>query len=154
MDEYNEPISPTQAYTNPPSPKQSDNKPLIAGILLILAGVMALIMWIFVFTIDYGMILDQAMIESQNVTISPEQIQSMMGICATIGALLSIFPIIGGILALQKKLWGGALACSIIGLFIVGPIFISSIFCLVSLILLIISKEQFFMQEGPIDPYS
>jgi len=129
-----------------------DSKPLIAGILLIIASILAILTWIAVFSIDFS-ILDFSMLETQNVTITPEQLQSMLSICATIGIILSIFPLLGGILSIQRKLWGGALAGSIIGLFTIGPVFLSSILSLISLILLVMAKQQFQVQDKPIDEY-
>jgi len=129
-----------------------DVKPLIAGIILIIAGFMAILTWISVFAIDFT-ILDLSMLETQNVTITPEQLDSLISICGTIGIILSLFPILGGILAIQKKLWGGALAGSIIGLFTIGPAFLSSILSLICLILLIISKDQFNGSNDSITEY-
>lgn len=131
---------------------KKDSKPLIAGVLLIIAGLMSILTWIALFSIDYSMI-DLSILETQNMTITTEQLQSIMSICATIGIILSIFPLLGGILSIQKKLWGGALAGSIIGLFTVGPIFLSSILSLISLILLIITRNQFQQQTISIDDY-
>jgi len=133
--------------------KKQDSKPLIAGIILIIAGIMGMLTWIAALSFDMSMI-DISMLETQDVTITANQLQSMIQICATIGIVLSVFPLLGGILTIQKKLWGGALACSIIGLFSIGPIFLSSILSLVALILLFISKEQFSnVKEEIIDEY-
>jgi hypothetical protein len=131
---------------------KDDKKPLIAGILLIIAGIMAILTWVAVFSIDYTLI-DLSMIETQNVTISTEQLQSILSICATLGIILSIFPLIAGILSIQKKLWGGALAGSIIGLFTIGPVFLSSLLSLISLILLFLAKSEFQKEKEILDEY-
>jgi hypothetical protein len=133
--------------------KPSDSKPLIAGILLIIAGIMAILTWLLAFSVDVSSVIDPSMFQAQNMTITPQQIQSMVSICSTLGVILSIFPLLGGILSIQKKLWGGALAGSIIGLFTIGPVFLSSLFSLISLILLIISREQFQTQDSTIEEY-
>ena len=86
-----------------------------------------------------------------------EQIETFLSICATIGIILSIFPLLGGILSLKRKMWGIAIVMSIIGLFTIGPIFASSILALVGLILIAISKNEFQHKsdnEPPIDEYS
>jgi hypothetical protein len=149
MKNDNEPIN--NAY--PPMKKPADSKPLIAGILLIIAGFMAILTWLLAFSVDVSSILDQSMFQAQNITITPEQLQSMVSICATIGVILSIFPLLGGILSIQRKLWGGALAGSIIGLFTIGPVFLSSLLSLISLILLIMAREQFQTPDTSIDEY-
>lgn len=126
--------------------QNQDSKPLIAGILLLIGGVMGILTWITALSFDMSMIdpsLIETQIESQNVTITSAKIQSIIQTCAVIGIILSVFPLLGGILSIQKKLWGGALSCSIIGLFTVGPLFLSSILALISLILLILAKDQF-----------
>jgi len=133
--------------------KPSDSKPLIAGILLIISGIMAILTWLLAFSVDISSVIDQSMFQAQNITITPQQLQSMVSICAAIGVILSIFPLLGGILSIQKKLWGGALAGSIIGLFTIGPVFLSSLLSLISLILLIMSKEQFQTPDTTIQEY-
>ena len=116
--------------------------PTIAGILLIIAGVLALISWISVITMDVSMI-DVSVFQELDSTITLEQIQEILVICGTIGCILSIIPILGGILALKRKLWGIALAGGIVGLFTIGPIFASSILALIGLILVATSKKEF-----------
>jgi hypothetical protein len=120
----------------------NDSKPLIAGILLIISGILGLVTWIAALSIDSSMI-DLSMMELQNMTISPDQLKALINICALIGIIFSILPLLGGILCIQKKAWIGAFVCSIFGLFTVGPFFVSSILSLVSLVLIVMSKEQF-----------
>ena len=99
--------------------KQSSNKssmPMIAGILLIIAGVLALLSWISVITMDVSMI-DMSVLQELDPTITLEQVQELLVICGTIGCILAVIPILGGILALKRKLWGIALAGGVVGLF-------------------------------------
>jgi len=123
-------------------PSNKISKPLIAGILLMIAGVLALISWISVITMDVSMI-DMSVLQELNPTITLEQIQEILVICGTIGCILAIISILGGILALKRKLWGIALAGGIVGLFTIGPIFASSILALIGLILVATSKKEF-----------
>ncbi len=118
------------------------SKPLIAGILLIIAGLLAIITWVSALTIDLTM-LDPSLFQTNNMTITPAQLESFVQICATIGIILSIFPLLGGILSIQRKLWGGAVACSIIAIFTVGPVFLSSIMGIIAVILVFLSKDEF-----------
>jgi len=64
-------------------------------------------------------------------------------ICGTIGCILSAFPILGGIVTLKRKLRGLALVGSLVGLFLIGPVFVSSILSLIGLILIVKSKKEF-----------
>ncbi len=138
---------------NPPNDinvRQSSNKnsmPLIAGILLIVAGVFSLISFITSY-----LALDLATIESMGFvtqfqqiypTMTSEQVLGFVKTCTIVFLIIAIFPILGGILALKKKMWGIALACSIIGLFSIGILFTSSVISLIAMILLIISRKEF-----------
>jgi len=124
--------------------------PLISGILLLIAGILGIVFWIGIFTLDAST-LDSVMniseLQKIDLSITSEKLVELLGICATIGIVLSLFPILGGILAIKRKLWGITLVCSILGLASMGLIFTSSIFCFVSLILLVISKQEFSMKR-------
>ena len=87
--------------------------------------------------------IDTSLIPQEGLEISIEQLQSILMACATIGVILSIFPILGGIFALKSKMWGIALVGGILGLFTIGPVFISSILSLIAIILLAMSRGEF-----------
>jgi len=94
--------------------------PIIAGIILILSGILAIIVWIQFFSnenyIIYGLI----------------------------GCILAIFPIIAGLLSIKRKYWIFAFIGSIIGLFtIMTPLIISGALASVGFILVVISKNEF-----------
>jgi len=126
--------------------KEKTYKPLLAGIFLIVAGLLSILSWMSVFAIDIS-ILEQTVDINQFQHIDPnitiEQVKSIMSTCALIGIVLSIFPLLGGILSFKKKLWGVSLACGIIGLLNFFPIIVPGILCLVSIILLLMSKKEF-----------
>ena len=132
-------------YDIPETPKQKSSLPMVAGILLIIAGIFAIIFWTPFFSVDMTTIEDAVNI-SQFKQIDPdinaEEILGFFRTCATIGIILSIFPILGGILAIRRKLFGISIACSIIGLFSFG-MFISSIFSLIALIILIFVRKEY-----------
>lgn len=141
-------IKPEMANINYP-PQQPANKtsiPLIAGIFMIVAGALAIVFWIQFFTVDAATLesmIDISQIQQIYPTITSEQIVGFLNTCAVIGCIIAIFPILGGILAIKRKLWGIALACSIIGLLSLGMLFTSSGLSLIALILLIVSKKDF-----------
>ena len=122
------------------------SKPTIAGILLILSGILSLIMWITVIFLDIS-ILESAVDPSQFRDIDPnftiEKLKEIITICGTIASILSVFPILGGILSIKRKMWGIAVAGSIIGLFTIGIVFISSILSFIGLILIVMSRNEF-----------
>lgn len=119
-----------------------DSKPLIAGILLIIAFIISIVIWAPVLVIDISM-LENAIDISQMQEIDPsftiQDLKSLISTCALIEIVLSIFPLLAGVLSIGKKLWGIALAGSIIGLFTI----FGSIPALIAMILLIFSRKEF-----------
>jgi hypothetical protein len=94
--------------------------PITAGILLILSGFFAIIVWISLFSnekyIIYGII----------------------------GCILAIFPILAGIFAIKRKIWIIAFIGSSIGLFtLLTPLIISGIFASIGFIIIVISRKEF-----------
>jgi hypothetical protein len=129
-----------------PQPSNKNSYPLIAGIMLIIAGIIGIINWIQTFSLDattLGSLFDINQIQEIYPQITYEQILGFLQTCAIIGIIISIFPIFGGILAVKKKLYYIALTGSIIGLFSIGIMFSSSVLSLIALVLLIISKKEF-----------
>jgi len=134
-----------QFSTTPEQHGRSTNSlPLIAGILFILAGLSGLFTWASALAIDPSMI--QGLLPPDS-PITAEQLQSILMVCGAIGCILSIFTLAGGIVALKRKAWGLAVIGGILGLFVIGPLFMGSILSLIGLILVIISKNQFQAQQ-------
>ena len=121
--------------------------PYVAGFLLILVGIIAIISWIPFVTGDQ--ILTQLSLENFNVNLTEEQIKESFSICGSIGIILSIFPIFGGILAFKRKFWNIAIFCSILGLFTVGSLFLSTILSFIGMVLLFICKKDFQKTSKP-----
>ncbi|HDM66802.1 MAG TPA: hypothetical protein ENG62_00235 [Thermoplasmatales archaeon] len=135
--------TPTTTAIETPSGSPS-NKPVIAGVLLIVAGVLSILTWaLFLLGVQA---IDTTVIQTlqeQGLNITMEQIRLILNTCATLGIIFSLFPLVGGLTALQKKRWGLALLGGIIGLFTGLVSFLSSILSLVGLILVAISKQDF-----------
>ena len=124
----------------PQQPKQPSSKPLIAGILLIIAGLLGLFTWASALAVDASMIQTVLPPESP---ITAEQLQSFLTTCGIIGAALSIFTLAGGIVAMRRKAWGLAVIGGILGLFTIGPMLLGSIISLIGLIIVAISRSDF-----------
>jgi hypothetical protein len=120
--------------------KQPSSKPLIGGIFLIIAGLLGLLTWASALALDISMIQNVLPPESP---ITAEQLQSFLTTCGIIGAILSIFTLAGGIVAMRRKAWGLAVIGGILGLFTIGPMLLGSILALIGLIILIISRSDF-----------
>ena len=68
---------------------------------------------------------------------------TLVYICGGIFIVLSIITLLGGVMALRRRMWGLALVGSILGLFIIGPVFVSSLLSFIGLIILAISRDEF-----------
>jgi hypothetical protein len=120
--------------------------PTIIGFLLIIAGMLAIINWISVFSLNIDTLsiyYDISQLQQIYPNITSEQFLGFLQTCASIGIIISFFPILGGILAIKRKMWGISIACSIIGLFSIGILFTSSLFCFIAIIIIFISKKEF-----------
>ena len=121
-------------------PISPSSKPLIAGIFLIIAGLLGILTWSMALAVDSSML--QSVIPADS-PISLEQLQSILVTCGIIGCILSIFALVGGIVAVKRKAWGLAVVGGILGLFTIGPFFLASIIAVIGLILVIISRKDF-----------
>ena len=120
------------------------HSPMIAGILLIFTGVISIFGWILFMHPDESLLGD--LLKQIQVTVpsyTMVDLKNFISVCSSIGIIVAIFPILGGILSIKKKLWGIALTSSIIGLFVIFPIFILIFIPLISMILLIVSRKEF-----------
>jgi hypothetical protein len=114
--------------------------PLIAGIFLIIAGLLGLFTWSSALALDSSML--QSVLPADS-PISIEQLQSILTTCGFIGCILSIVTLAGGIVAVKRKAWGLAVVGGILGLFTIGPVLLGSIISLIGLIIVIISRKDF-----------
>ena len=130
-------------------PSNKSSKPLIAGILLMIAGGLSILMWLSLAAMDVSFIETFIMPELglapeyESIALSAESIKELFVICGTVGFFLSVFAILGGIMSVRRQLWGLVLAGGILGLFTIGPVFISSILSLIAIILVAISRKEF-----------
>lgn len=132
-------------YQVQPIPQRSI-LPTIVGFLLIIAGFVAIMNWLSVFLLDIntlGSYYDLSQLQQVYPNITAEQFLGFLKTCAVVGLIISIFQILGGILAIKRKMWGISVACSIIGLFSIGILFTSSILSFIAIIILFISKKEF-----------
>jgi hypothetical protein len=139
-----EPSSSTENTQLATDPEQgighTSSLPMIAGLLLILAGMLGLFTWASALALDPSMI--QAILPPDS-PITAEQLQSVLLLCGAIGCVCSFLTLAGGIVTLKRKAWGLAIIGSVLGLFTIGPIFIGSILSLIGLILVALSKKEF-----------
>jgi hypothetical protein len=121
-------------------PIKPSSKPLIAGIFLIIAGLLGVFTWSMALALDTSMLQNVLPADSP---ISVVQLQSILSTCGIIGCILSIFALAGGIVAVKRKAWGLAIVGGMLGLFTIGPFFLGSIMSLIGLILVAISRKEY-----------
>jgi hypothetical protein len=122
----------------------------MAGVLLILAGLLGLFGGAMMLTLDAS---DPSLAQTIQTIVTMtgvtheqalEQAQTVFTICGVMEIVLSIFPILGGVVALQRKMKMVALIGGILGIFTIGPIyFISTILSLIAVFLIATSKGEF-----------
>ena len=119
-------------------------KPTTAGILNIIAGVLSLLGAIgviigIIFFVSVGTqpFLTDMWGDLGDLGIGLNFLIILLVIGAIFSAILGIFPLLGGIYALQRKKWGLALAGSIVAIFGSTPLGIAST------ILVAVAKDEF-----------
>ncbi len=125
--------APMPMYAAPP-PQQS-LIPVVGGAMLLVGGIISLTFWAYIAAL--------AAEAGSLIPVGGEYFTDIFLICGAIGIILSLFPLLGGVFALRRKLWGLGLAGGIIGLFSLGWFFLGSLFSLIGLILVAISHKEF-----------
>ncbi len=124
--------------------KEETYKPLISGILLLIAGILAIMNFSILISANEMILSSYNTTFSQaGMNITASEVSTFLMICGTIGIIISIFPILSSLLCFKRKLWGFALGSAIIGIFSMGPMFASTVLCIVSVILIAQSKKEF-----------
>ncbi len=117
--------------------KKKTNKSLAAGVLLIIGAVIAILNAIF------NIVIVSSTVSLPEGYTGYSEAVEFLRVCLLIDIVLAVIAIFGGVMAVKRKAWGVALTGSILGLFTLGPLFISSILSLIALILIAVSKEEF-----------
>jgi hypothetical protein len=118
-------------------------KPTIGGIFLMMAGVLGSITWMDFPQFLEDRLYDPLLLQDFGIDIYSDLFISILLFCAVIGFIFSIFSILGGILAIERKHWMFAIIGGFFGILTLGPLFSSSIFSLIGLILISRSKKEF-----------
>ncbi|MEM0344062.1 MAG: zinc ribbon domain-containing protein [Thermoplasmata archaeon] len=128
-----------RAQAAPPGPKEKSVLSLVGGILILLAGLMGLAMGAMMLAINVED-LEQYGVDVAGLT---DMIEGILTACGVIWAILGIIALIGGVFGVMRKHWGLAVLGGVIGLLVIGPYFLGSIFSLIGLILVIVAKKDF-----------
>jgi hypothetical protein len=141
---YQQPPYPQPGYGPPPIPAQppaplQTSKPLVAGILLIIFGIINIGNAIYtIITVETALTEIPGIGEGEL-----EFVKDFVYICSGIGIVLSIIAILGGYFATQRIKWPIAMIGAILALFTIGPVCLTSLTALIAIILLFMSKDEF-----------
>ena len=96
------------------------NKPTTAGILNIITGALGII-WAIMMFIGYCVVSGTCAVPG-GIGYIPEFVPGMILGWAVIQLILSVLVLVGGIYALRRKIWGLALAGSIVAILLFFPL--------------------------------
>jgi len=126
-------------YAMPPPPQKS-LMPVAGGVLILVAGILAIVMGMFYFTLDVNDL------ENSGVTIPPEMseedLQSVMYVCGTVLLIFGVIAVIGGFFGLTRKHFSLGIVGGIFGLLGIGFL-LGALLALIGLILLAVSRKEF-----------
>lgn len=108
-------------------PVKTRTKSTLSGILLIVAGMLAIITW------GYSAVFGFPLLHIEQTTLI---------VFTIIGCVFAVFAVTGGIMAATGKSWRTCIVLSLIGILSIGFL-VSSILCLMAFIGLLMSKKEF-----------
>ena len=126
-------MAPPMMYGPPPKPKTI--MPMLGGIFLIIGAIIGMAFWALVAFV--------AGTAAAALPVFGTALASLFLICGAIEIIFGILMLLGGIMAIRRKMWALALIGSILGLFTFGWYGLGSIFALIGLILIAISRGEF-----------
>jgi hypothetical protein len=120
-----------------PVEKKKTFIPVVGGALVIVAGIMGLFLGGVLLAVDFDE-LDQ-----YGLDVATDMIEDILTVCGAIIIILSLIVVLGGFFGVMRKHWGIALVGAILGLFVIGPLMLGSLFSLIGLILIAVSRKEF-----------
>lgn len=113
--------------------------PVVGGVMIFLAGIMGLAMGGILIAIDVDQLSDYG-VDVAGIT---DMLEDILTVCGAIWMIIGLIAVLGGIFGLLRKHWGLAILGGVMGLFVIGPWALGSLFALVGLILVAVSKKEF-----------
>lgn len=128
------------AYAMAAPPPKKSLLPAAGGILILLAGIMAIAMGAFYFALDTSDLTDSG------VTLPPdtseEDLQSVVAVCGSLCVIFGAIAAIGGIFGIRRQHFAIAVIGGIFGLLGLGFLF-GSLLALIGLLLLVVARKEF-----------
>jgi len=126
-------------------PKKHTALPVVGGILMLLVGIAGLVEGLMVILFALGVVATFGMmpIDLFGVGGIGGLVTTIILIVGLIPVLLGVFAILGGASAIGRKHHGMAVFGGVCAMLILGPVLITNILGLVSLILVAVSHDEF-----------
>lgn len=133
----------------------SKKGPTIAGIFLLIVGILTLVVFASITTIDESNINQMqegnSQFEELTKDFTTEEIKSFYSTCGIIGIIASIFILLGAVLAFKRKMWAFTVICGLIGSISFFILFVPGILSILAVFLLLVSKQEFKNKVNSID---
>lgn len=125
----------------PAKPAEKSALSLIGGILILIAGILGLVLGgIFLVAANSVDTLSDWGVDVAGVG---DTISDILTVCGIIIIIIALIVVMGGFFGVTRKHWGLAILGGVLGLFLIGPYLLASIFALIGLILVAVSKKDF-----------
>ncbi|MBU0685471.1 MAG: hypothetical protein ABIE25_06815 [Thermoplasmatota archaeon] len=125
----------------PAKPVEKGMLSLVGGILILIAGIMGLVLGA-VFIVASNSV-DTLADWGVDVAGVGDILSDILLVCGIIVIILSLVVVLGGFFGITRKHWGLAIVGGVLGLFLIGPYMLASLFALIGLILVAVSKKDF-----------
>jgi hypothetical protein len=119
--------------------KQKSSKPVIGGVLILVAGILAVAWGAMYLALDINGLMDPADLPEG---VTWEDMQGIMDVCGIVFAVAGLVAVLGGMFGLMRKHFALAIIGGICGLIGLG-FFVGSLLALIGLILVAISRSEF-----------
>jgi len=128
-----------QTYATAPPPKKSA-LPVAGGILIIVAGLLAVAMGVFYLALDVSELRDSGVTIPGDV--SDEDLQNVLSLCGALAMVFGLVAVVGGIFGMMRKNFALGIVGGIFGMLGVGFAF-GALLAIIGLILIALSRKEF-----------
>jgi len=120
--------------------KDKSTLPILAGILMIVAFILAILTASGIYFLDLDTIEIEGELEQE---FDQDFLKSIFNFCGVFILIISVFLLLGGIFAVKKSHWNISIIGAVLGIFTIGPFFLGSIISFAAIVLLLLSKSEF-----------
>ncbi len=127
-----------RVQTMGPPPIKKTNLPVAAGILVLLAGLLAIGNGVFY------LLFPSSSLGSISLPpgVTQQDVENILQVCGSIEVIFGLVAIMGGVFAVQRKHFGLAIVGAVLGMLSLGFTF-GGIFGFIGLILVAVSRKEF-----------